>query len=178
MSLNWQDKSYCRSKCSDTRGRRVSAVGAGLDPPEIRTQQSAPLLEEHAANYATGVIVTPANPRIVFRDKRRGPTSVSRDCFHRNDVRTGSRPNSKFQTDTLPPIDNHGAVPLDYDKCRGVAQSGSVPEWGSGGRWFKSSRPDQTRIGEPLSRRRPFDGFSLRQHPDALETTLRGAAFR
>jgi hypothetical protein len=26
---------------------------------------------------------------------------------------------------------------------RGVAQSGSVPEWGSGGRWFKSSRPDQ-----------------------------------
>jgi hypothetical protein len=25
---------------------------------------------------------------------------------------------------------------------RGVAQSGSVPEWGSGGRWFKSSRPD------------------------------------
>jgi hypothetical protein len=26
---------------------------------------------------------------------------------------------------------------------RGVAQSGSAPEWGSGGRWFKSSRPDQ-----------------------------------
>ena len=25
---------------------------------------------------------------------------------------------------------------------RGVAQSGSVPEWGSGGRWFKSNRPD------------------------------------
>ncbi len=26
---------------------------------------------------------------------------------------------------------------------RGVAQTGSAPEWGSGGRWFKSSRPDQ-----------------------------------
>ena len=26
---------------------------------------------------------------------------------------------------------------------RGVAQPGSAPEWGSGGRWFKSSRPDQ-----------------------------------
>jgi hypothetical protein len=26
---------------------------------------------------------------------------------------------------------------------RDVAQSGSAPEWGSGGRWFKSSRPDQ-----------------------------------
>ena len=25
---------------------------------------------------------------------------------------------------------------------RGVAQSGSVSEWGSEGRWFKSSRPD------------------------------------
>jgi hypothetical protein len=27
--------------------------------------------------------------------------------------------------------------------CRGVAQSGSVSEWGSEGRWFKSTRPDQ-----------------------------------
>ena len=26
--------------------------------------------------------------------------------------------------------------------CRGVAQSGSVSEWGSEGRWFKSTRPD------------------------------------
>ena len=27
-------------------------------------------------------------------------------------------------------------------KCRGVAQLGSVSVWGTGGRWFKSSRPD------------------------------------
>src|SRR5262249_43676990 len=27
---------------------------------------------------------------------------------------------------------------------RGVAQSGSATEWGSGGRWFESSRPDHT----------------------------------
>ncbi|NOK60264.1 MAG: hypothetical protein GFH27_549281n343 [Chloroflexi bacterium AL-W] len=27
-------------------------------------------------------------------------------------------------------------------QLRGVAQPGSAPEWGSGGRWFKSSRPD------------------------------------
>jgi hypothetical protein len=26
---------------------------------------------------------------------------------------------------------------------RGVAQHGSVLEWGSSGRWFESSRPDQ-----------------------------------
>ena len=32
---------------------------------------------------------------------------------------------------------------------RGVAQSGSAPHWGCGGRWFKSSRPDQFNI--PLS---------------------------
>src|SRR6185503_12631301 len=28
---------------------------------------------------------------------------------------------------------------------RGVAQPGSAPAWGAGGRWFKSSRPDQSR---------------------------------
>ena len=28
------------------------------------------------------------------------------------------------------------------NRSRGVAQPGSVPEWGSGGRRFKSSRPD------------------------------------
>ena len=27
---------------------------------------------------------------------------------------------------------------------RGVAQPGSAPAWGVGGRWFKSSRPDQS----------------------------------
>ena len=26
---------------------------------------------------------------------------------------------------------------------RAVAQSGSAPAWGAGGRWFESSRPDQ-----------------------------------
>ena len=26
---------------------------------------------------------------------------------------------------------------------RGVAQPGSAPAWGAGGRWFKSTRPDQ-----------------------------------
>lgn len=29
---------------------------------------------------------------------------------------------------------------------RGVAQSGSVSEWGSEGRWFKSTRPDHLKI--------------------------------
>ena len=27
--------------------------------------------------------------------------------------------------------------------CRGVAQPGSAPQWGCGGREFKSLRPDQ-----------------------------------
>ena len=39
---------------------------------------------------------------------------------------------------------------VDYDikkhvkicKVRDVAQLGSAPDWGSGGRWFKSSHPD------------------------------------
>jgi hypothetical protein len=29
---------------------------------------------------------------------------------------------------------------------RGVAQPGSAPAWGAGGRWFKSSRPDHRSI--------------------------------
>jgi hypothetical protein len=29
---------------------------------------------------------------------------------------------------------------------RDVAQPGSVPAWGAGGRWFESSHPDQTRF--------------------------------
>src|SRR5215469_17997143 len=28
--------------------------------------------------------------------------------------------------------------------CRGVAQPGSAPALGAGGRWFKSNRPDQS----------------------------------
>ena len=32
---------------------------------------------------------------------------------------------------------------LDCEACRGVAQSGSAPVWGTGGRRFKSGRPDQ-----------------------------------
>ena len=30
-------------------------------------------------------------------------------------------------------------------KCRGVAQTGSAPAWGAGGRRFKSSRPDHSK---------------------------------
>ena len=39
-------------------------------------------------------------------------------------------------------------------KCRGVAQPGSALEWGSSGRWFKSSRPDQFSKG--------FGGFNVK----------------
>ena len=44
---------------------------------------------------------------------------------------------------------------------RDVAQSGSVPEWGSGGREFESRRPDHYRL-----RRLPF--------PDDTSLTSRG----
>jgi hypothetical protein len=35
--------------------------------------------------------------------------------------------------------------------CRGVAQPGSAPALGAGGRWFKSNRPDHlsSRSGDP-----------------------------
>jgi hypothetical protein len=31
-----------------------------------------------------------------------------------------------------------------WSAYRGVAQLGSAPVWGAGGRWFESSRPDQS----------------------------------
>ncbi len=34
-------------------------------------------------------------------------------------------------------------LPKNFSFGRDVAQSGSAPEWGSGGRWFESTRPDQ-----------------------------------
>jgi hypothetical protein len=47
-----------------------------------------------------------------------------------------------------------GAKPLtprgsldNISSCRDVAQTGSAPEWGSGGRRFKSSRPDHELAG-------------------------------
>lgn len=42
-------------------------------------------------------------------------------------------------------------------KVRAVAQPGSVPEWGSGGRGFKSPLPDQNHPFETRS-----DAFMLR----------------
>ena len=35
---------------------------------------------------------------------------------------------------------------IDSASCRGVAQSGSAPALGAGGRWFESSRPDHFQI--------------------------------
>ena len=55
-----------------------------------------------------------------------------------------------------------GTVYYDYGLRRGVAQPGSVPEWGSGGRWFKSSRPDQNflnKINLLAIRRSPHNSF-------------------
>ena len=39
----------------------------------------------------------------------------------------------------LRPYPARATIPL----VRGVAQPGRAPDWGSGGRWFESSRPDQ-----------------------------------
>ncbi len=52
--------------------------------------------------------------------------------------------------------------PLTYGKevpLRDVAQLGSAPEWGSGGRRFESGRPDCEK-GLPRLRLRPWTGLS------------------
>ena len=52
----------------------------------------------------------------------------------------------------------HGGPLLDWPLRRGVAQPGSAPVWGTGGRGFKSRRPDQfpLRIGPDTRSARPF----------------------
>ena len=37
-------------------------------------------------------------------------------------------------------------MPRLFNQIRDVAQPGSVPAWGAGGRWFESSRPDRLRV--------------------------------
>ena len=44
-------------------------------------------------------------------------------------------------------IDGGWEAQLQSPAFRGVAQPGSVPAWGAGGRRFKSSRPDQKKSG-------------------------------
>tara|TARA_B110000503_G_scaffold70279_1_gene109386 strand:+ start:36 stop:239 length:204 start_codon:yes stop_codon:yes gene_type:complete len=44
----------------------------------------------------------------------------------------------KYYTATLEVL-----LELHQEPCRGVAQLGSAPAWGAGGRRFKSCRPDQ-----------------------------------
>ncbi|CAG9197771.1 hypothetical protein BVI2075_230194 [Burkholderia vietnamiensis] len=51
-----------------------------------------------------------------------------------NFVRTSQNACDPFKTEEL-------SVIISF--FRGVAQPGSVPAWGAGGRRFKSSRPDQ-----------------------------------
>ena len=50
--------------------------------------------------------------------------------------RAGSIPVTRF------PRRGSSGSPVESDPARGVAQSGSAFDWGSKGRWFKSSRPD------------------------------------
>src|SRR6185436_3860059 len=55
-------------------------------------------------------------------------------------------------------------------RCRGVAQPGSAPDWGSGGRWFESSHPDQIpRFAWSLL------GWRLQASPDADDASGRGS---
>src|SRR5690606_12278599 len=78
-------------------------------------------------------------------------------------------------------------------ECRGVAQPGSAPAWGAGGRRFKSSRPDQFVVclgknwprpgflrywGEDLNLRCLFEGgrrfsFRLGNHASLTKTPAR-----
>ena len=48
--------------------------------------------------------------------------------------------------------------PSTQSHKRGVAQPGSAPPWGGGGRRFKSSRPDQYRVFVPFEAVIPFTG--------------------
>ena len=53
---------------------------------------------------------------------------------------------------TAKPVAVEFCLRRGYRRDRGVAQLGSAPALGAGGRWFKSSRPDQERTGVQAER--------------------------
>src|SRR6187399_2839180 len=53
---------------------------------------------------------------------------------------------------------NHRFATRISECIRDVAQPGSVPAWGAGGRWFESSRPD---LKKALEKSRAFFTFEL-----------------
>ena len=83
-------------------------------------------------------------PRNPFRRRSIKPATSSIN------VQSKPQPHNRIETRCVanPP---HGYLALNTPTLRaklptrrGVAQSGSAPAWGAGGRWFKSSRPDHS----------------------------------
>ena len=64
----------------------------------------------------------------------------------------------------------------NHQICRGVAQSGSALEWGSRGRKFKSSRPDQQNVSLWGYQMEPHFTMGSRGQspPEADKATLQG----
>lgn len=65
----------------------------------------------------------------------------------------------------LPTLDTRVRFPVKAPKFRDVAQSGSAPVWGTGGRWFKSSHPDHAAVAQWKSATLPTSiyGFDSRR---------------
>ena len=53
-------------------------------------------------------------------------------------------------------LPHRSSIFLVFSRSRGVAQPGSAPALGAGGRWFESSRPDQSNQRLTAARERPF----------------------
>lgn len=139
-----------------TAGHRHPAPEQARTPPtrfqEERQQQARQTAGHHQRQPPSPSLGHPPNPEqpgvaprtlTIFIPDRCPP--LARRPKADLHAYSGSPPTSP------PPIapSPHPGYPLRL-KSRGVAQLGSAPYWGCGGRWFESSRPDSTNDNTPL----------------------------
>ena len=73
--------------------------------------------------------------------------AVARYAISTDSLKGGGKGGKKRAASALERLRGRAPAPLSSAHARGVAQFGSAFDWGSKGRWFKSSRPDRTGMG-------------------------------
>ena len=130
-----------RRRAADVRVLRVGRVGGPLQLPALPREPAARgvRLRRHAdparlPRPGVGQAARAARSRGAHRCRRAGspPTALGRAPH----ASRADRPTGRA-------VDGPDDAVLDSRCRRGVAQSGSAPVWGTGGRRFKSGRPDQ-----------------------------------
>lgn len=136
-----------------TRGRRHGAPRPRVPPVAILPDTAVPARAScpRAARHAAAMAPAMAPPLPRYRPDISLPWPRQRAAIA---LPLPSPPSRLFATLAHFHVDStghRGYTP--FLACRDVAQPGSAPEWGSGGRRFKSSHPDQFRHAKAVDRK-------------------------